>query len=93
MFFLPSDEFWYLTIVRLKVSFDDTRTGVGTGFFVYGEKTYFLVIARHVIDPKYCPEGAYSQPILSRMDLTLQYAVNSGPSTENSRITNKVVSH
>lgn len=78
MFYLPPSEFWYLTVARLEMTFDDNRIGVGTGFFVYDEKNYFLVTARHVVDSTYDPKTARTQAILSKIDISFQSAVNSG---------------
>lgn len=78
MFFLPPSEFWYLTVARLEVTFDDTSKGSGTGFFVYDEKNYFLVTARHVIDASYDPKKVRRQAKLTQMDMCFQAAVNPG---------------
>lgn len=80
MFFLPPEEFWYLTVARLSVTFDDRRNGVGTGFFVYDGKNYFLVTARHVIDPKYGLKTALTQANLIKLDFSFLCAVNPGTS-------------
>lgn len=81
MFFLPPSEFWYLTVARLEVTFDDNRKGSGTGFFVYDEKNYFLVTARHVVDASYDPRKAMSRAKLTQMDMCFQAAVNPGTPT------------
>jgi S1-C subfamily serine protease len=78
VFYLPPSEFWYLTVARLAVTFDDARTGIGTGFFIFDGTNYFLVTARHVVDPKYVPKTASSQAILVQMDVSFQAAVNPG---------------
>lgn len=78
MFFLPPDEFWYLTVAKLKVTFDDTRSGSGTGFFLYDGTNYFLVTARHVVDAAYHPKSAITQAKLFQMDVFFQSAVNPG---------------
>ncbi len=78
MFFLPPQEFWYLTVARLTVNFDDNRTGKGTGFFVYDEQNYFLVTARHVVDSRYGPRAATKQSKLVEMGISFQCAINPG---------------
>jgi hypothetical protein len=56
MIYLPPDEFWYLTVARLVVDFDDGKTGIGTGFFLLDNDSYYLVTARHVVDRNYLPK-------------------------------------
>lgn len=81
MFYLPPDEFWYLTVARLSVTFDDLRNGIGTGFFVCDGKQYFLITARHVVDPTYLPPDKKRHAICTKLDISFQCAVN--PGTEN----------
>lgn len=78
LFYLPPHEFWYLTVARLSVTFDDNRTGVGTGFFIYDGTNYFLVTARHVVDSCYVPKTASNRAILKAVDISFQCAVNPG---------------
>ena len=81
MFYLPPKEFWYLTAARLSVTFDDQKEGSGTGFFLVDEKhQYFLVTARHVVDPKYLPPSKKRHAICSKMRIAFQAAVNAGTS-------------
>lgn len=83
MFFLPPDEFWYLTVARLEVSFDDNSKGSGTGFFIYDEKNYFLITARHVVDASYDPKKAMRRAKLKQVDMCFQAAVNPGTPKAN----------
>jgi len=78
MIYLPPNEFWYLTVARLTVTFDDNQSGVGTGFFVYDKVNYFLVTARHVVDRSYGPKTAHSQAKLVSVDVSFQCAINPG---------------
>ncbi|MGC3940971.1 trypsin-like peptidase domain-containing protein [Roseobacter sp. EG26] len=78
MFYLPPQELWYLTVARLSVTYDDGRKGVGTGFFIYDRTHYFLVTARHVVDPQYVPKAAINQAICKEIDVSFQSSVNSG---------------
>ena len=78
MFYLPPSEFWYLTVARLAVSFDDLKTGTATGFFVYDGDQYFLVTARHVVDPKYLPGQKRRHAVCTKMEMSFQCAVNPG---------------
>lgn len=80
MFYLPPDEFWYLTVARLAVTFDDRVTGSGTGFFVFDKTHYFLVTARHVVDPTYLPANKKRSAVLRQMDVSFQCAINAGSS-------------
>jgi hypothetical protein len=83
LFFLPPNEFWYLTVARLEVSFDDNSKGSGTGFFVYDEKNYFLITARHVVDASYDPKKAMRRAKLTQMDMCFQAAVDPGTPRAN----------
>lgn len=78
MFFLPPDEFWYLTVAKLEIKFDDNRKGAGTGFFIYDYKNYYLVTARHVVDPTYDPTKKQTQAKLVQLDMGFQCAINPG---------------
>lgn len=78
LFYLPPSEFWYLTVARLSVSFDDGIKGTGTGFFVFGDEQYFLVTARHVIDPTYLPGNKKRHASCREMEVAFQCAVNPG---------------
>lgn len=78
LFYLPPDEFWYLTAARLTASFDDCKKAVGTGFFVFDSEQYFLVTARHVVDPKYLPPDKKRDAICNRLEISFQCAVNPG---------------
>jgi hypothetical protein len=81
LFYLPPKEFWYLTVARLSVSFDDNKTGIGTGFFVLDDDQYFLVTARHVVDPTYLPAAKKRHAKCNTLEIAFQCAVN--PGTEN----------
>lgn len=83
MFYLPPREFWYLTVARLSVTFDDGKTGIGTGFFVLDVDQYFLVTARHVVDPKYLPAAKKRDAKCNALKLAFQCAVN--PGTQNAK--------
>lgn len=78
MFYLPPSEFWYLTVARLSVTFDDGKMGIGTGFFIFDEDQYFLVTARHVVDPRYLPPNKRRQATCTRIGITFQCALNPG---------------
>jgi len=78
LFYLPPSEFWYLTVARLAVSFDDGKDGMGTGFFVFGDGQYFLVTARHVVDPTYLPNHKKRHASCQEMEVAFQCAVNPG---------------
>jgi len=78
LFYLPPNEFWYHTVARLDVSFNDGKSGTGTGFFVYDDEHYFLVTARHVVDPTYLPPAKKREAICTEMVMAFQSAVNSG---------------
>jgi hypothetical protein len=80
LFYLPPNEFWYLTVARLSVSFDDNKTGSGTGFFVIDDDQYFLVTARHVVDPKYLPGTKKRHAVCTDMQIAFQCAVDPGTS-------------
>ena len=84
MFYLPPKEFWYLTVARLTVTFDDGKTGTGTGFFVYDNDQYFLITARHVVDHRYLPTKTKSPRICTSLEISFQSAVN--PGTPNADI-------
>lgn len=84
MFYLPPNEFWYLTVAHLSVSFDDQKVGAGTGFFVFDSEQYFLVTARHVVDPKYLPSHKKRQAICNSVEIAFQCAIN--PGTESSKV-------
>lgn len=62
----------------MSVTFDDNRTGVGTGFFIFDGTNYFLVTARHVVDASYVPKTAITRAILTAVDISFQCAVNPG---------------
>lgn len=78
LFYLPPQELWYLTVTRLSVTFDSTRAGTGTGFFVYDGSHYFIVTARHVVDPRYVPKTAMEQEVCTQMDISFQCSVRRG---------------
>lgn len=78
MFYLPPNEFWYLTVARLSVSFDDNKIGSGTCFFIIDKDQYFLVTARHVVDPKYLVGAKKRHAICTNMEVAFQCAVNPG---------------
>lgn len=82
MFYLPPSESWYLTVARLSVTFDDTRRGSGTGFFVFDKalEQYFLITARHVVDPKYSPSGKLTQAICAELEISFQWVKGAGTS-------------
>ncbi|WP_415221273.1 trypsin-like peptidase domain-containing protein [Pseudophaeobacter arcticus] len=82
MFYLPPSELWYLTAARLSVTFDDGRKGSGTGFFVFDivREQYFLITARHVVDPKYSPGKMLTQAICSKLEISFQWVQNAGTS-------------
>lgn len=80
LFYLPPNEFWYLTVARLSVSFDDNKAGSGTGFFVISDDQYFLVTARHVVDPKYLPGTKKRHAVCTSMEIAFQCAVVSDTS-------------
>lgn len=65
-------------MARLTVSFDDNKKGTGTGFFVYDGEQYFLVTARHVVDPMYFPPDKKRHAICLSIEIAFQSAVNPG---------------
>ncbi|HKK29275.1 MAG TPA: hypothetical protein VKA18_02630, partial [Alphaproteobacteria bacterium] len=81
MFYLPPEEFWYLTATKIAAYFDDNQCGSGTGFFVYDESQYFLVTARHVVDPKYLPPSKKRHANCNKLEIFFQSAVNPGTSS------------
>jgi hypothetical protein len=89
LFYLPPQEFWYLTVARLSVSFDDNKIGSGTGFFIIDEDQYFLVTARHVVDPKYLPVTKKRHAICTNMDVAFQCALN--PGTSDAKLSYQIV--
>lgn len=80
MIYLPPHEFWYLTVAKIFVTFDDMKEGTGTGFFILHKDTYFLVTARHVIDPKYLPSGKKRHAVCNSITIFFQCAINPGTS-------------
>lgn len=78
MFYLPPEEFWYFTVARLVVEFDAALSGSGTGFYIYDGKNYFLVTARHVVDPSYIPKTKTRQAKIKNLDISFQCAINPG---------------
>jgi hypothetical protein len=78
MFYLPPNEFWYLTVARLELTFDDNRRGLGTGFFVLEKGRYFLVTARHVVDQRYLPGHKKRDSKPTSLRFSFQSAVNPG---------------
>jgi hypothetical protein len=89
LFYLPPNEFWYLTVARLSVSFDDNKLGSGTGFFIIDEDQYFLVTARHVVDPEYLPGTKKRHAVCTNMKIAFQCAVN--PGTPDARISYQIL--
>ncbi|WP_394198363.1 trypsin-like peptidase domain-containing protein [Litoreibacter albidus] len=81
LFYLPPDEFWYLTVARISVEFDDNKSGTGTAFFIFDKEHYYLVTARHVVDPRYLPYGKKRDANCSQLKISFQCAIN--PGTEN----------
>lgn len=78
MFYLPPQEFWYLTVARLTVFSDTGKTGIGTGFFILDENQYYLVTARHVVDPTYLPPIKRVASACTKVQIAFQCAINSG---------------
>lgn len=89
MFYLPPNEFWYLTVARLSVTFNDNKVGSGTGFFIIDDDQYYLVTARHVVDPTHLPRTKKRHAICTSMEVSFQCAVN--PGTSDARLSYQIL--
>lgn len=91
MFYLPPREFWYLTVAHLAVSFSDKKAGTGTGFFVLDVERdqYYLVTARHVVDPSYSEKGKLRQAKCDKV--TIGFSGVENPGTVKARSAYKIL--
>ncbi len=82
-FYLPPTDGWYFTVAKILPQFSDRLTGgSGTGFFLLHKNKYYLVTARHVLDPKYRPQNEKWRDTTCQ-SFEFEYSLILNPGTEN----------